>query len=131
MRIKLNESANRKLLKALDDKPKEINRAIDIALQRSVDHISGQAKRAAPYKTGTLRKSIAGRLKRAGRRRKGIVGVSLASVPYARIQDVGGMAGRNRAARIKGNRYLTKSFLVATRGKIQKFFKQEIQNVIK
>lgn len=131
MNIEINIKVNANLFKALKQKPKELDRAVNIALQRSVDYISGQAKRAAPYKTGILRKSIDGRVRKARGKQVGTVGVSLASVPYARIQDIGGLAGRNRSARIKGNKYLTRSFMIATRGKIQKFFKEEILNVIK
>lgn len=122
MEIKSNGKQFLANFNKLDDK---LQSAIDISLIRCGQEIQGKAKQSAPYLTGILRKSIRSRKEK----NKVAVGVSLSSVKYARIQDLGGRAGRNHSAKIKGNKYLSGSFENIIKTRVKKIFDQELKNI--
>jgi len=72
--------------------------------------IADQGSNNAPFKTGTL-KSAAGAAPRITRISKykveGLVGPR--NVPYARIQEFGGVTGRGYKTRIQGKFYMTRA----------------------
>ena len=87
--------------------------------------VANQARNSAPYKTGALRNSI--RVTTLGSQDDvdvaagGTVGGK--SVPYARIHELGGYAGRNHSVYIAPKHYLANSLDNILRTDWTKYFK--------
>jgi len=79
--------------------PANFWRGMDIALTKVGQDMKRDSKAAAPYDTGTLRRSI------DMEKGTGYVVVGSA-VPYARIHELGGQAGRNKSVTIQARPYL-------------------------
>jgi len=70
--------------------------------------IQDQGEKNAPYKSGTLKSSIITMITSKGRTRvEGVVGPT--GVPYAKIQEYGGLTGRGHRTRIQGKFYMTRA----------------------
>lgn len=82
--------------------------------------VEAGAKQRAPFRTGNLRRSINHNTERSVQRIVGYVGSNL---EYARIQEFGGVAGRNHSVRIQGRHYLGESVEV-NKKKISDRFKR-------
>lgn len=76
---------------------------IRVAVTASVLDIQGDAAINAPYQIGILRKGISHDVETSNDTVIGLVGSNIA---YARIQEMGGKAGRNHATFIRPKRYL-------------------------
>lgn len=74
----------------------------------------------APYKTGTLRRSITSLVNRSKEVIEGAVGTN---VVYARIQEFGGKAGRNKGVTIQPKYYISRA-VDENKEKIRDRFKQ-------
>lgn len=74
----------------------------------SVLDVQTTAKRPGyvPYQTGTLRRSITHKIEQV---RDGVVGYVGTNVVYARIQEFGGVTGRNKSVNIKPKLFLTRA----------------------
>lgn len=86
--------------------------------------IASRARANAPYKTGALRTTI--RVTEGpGTSVLVIAGGNFAgkSVAYARIQELGGWAGRNHSVYIKPKRYMMRAVEGVARGNINQYFK--------
>lgn len=123
IKLKLNRAVTQKFLKKFDNITKNTDDAIDKAIQRAGRDLKSNAQRKAPFKRSHLRRSITAR----HRFLQSVVGSNLV---YARIQDLGGMAGRGLKSKIKGNKYLTKAFK-AIEDKLEKYFRQELKKLFK
>lgn len=78
------------------------------------------SKIAAPIKTGDLRRSIT--IQEVKADEDCVTFVYGSKLPYARIQDLGGFAGRRRTVFISGNRYLTGTFSAKFRALIPRYY---------
>lgn len=85
--------------------------------------VAARARHRAPVKTGALNNSI--RVTERGNEVLVVAGGSFAgkTIAYARIQELGGWAGRNHSAYIKPKHYLRGGFEEIIRGDITKYFK--------
>jgi hypothetical protein len=72
----------------------------------SVLDVLTSAVQNAPYKTGTLRRSLSHKVDTGQGEVSGYVGSNLV---YSRIQEMGGQTGRNLAVNIRPKRYLQRS----------------------
>lgn len=85
--------------------------------------IANRARDIAPYKTGALSNSI--RVENNGDFVEVIAGGKSGNrnVPYARIQEFGGYAGRNHSVRITGKHYMERAKDAVMSGNyLQKYF---------
>ena len=116
---------NDAFLKKFDNITKKFaNKAIGVAVFRTSREMRNEAAKNAPYKKGDLRRSVTVEHKKLTAK----VG---SNKVYARIQDLGGQAGRGLKATIKGNKYLTNAFKKATEKTLPKYIKQEIKRLTK
>lgn len=85
--------------------------------------VANKARHRAPYKTGALANSI--RVTELQDEVMVVAGGNFAgkTIAYARIQELGGWAGRNHSAYIKPKHYLKNGFEDIVRGDIAKYFK--------
>ncbi len=81
--------------------------------------VHSDAVKLAPYKSGTLRRSLNSLVSQNGKQLEGAVGSNLV---YARIQELGGDTGRNHKTHITGKFYLTGA-VEKNKDKIAKRFK--------
>ena len=85
------------------------------AIEATVLDVQGDAAKNAPYKSGTLRRSIDHRVESSGGKVTGYVGTN---VEYAAIHEFGGRAGRNKSLRIKKKGYFKRA-IAANKGKLE------------
>lgn len=99
----------------MDHFSKELNNAkarmmagVKTIIQASILDVMTTAKLPGyvPYKTGNLRRSINQAMQTSETQVIGLVG---SNVEYARIQEFGGTAGRNRSTKITGRLYFTRA----------------------
>lgn len=99
--------------------------AAQLSLQQSALEVQNKAKRLAPFLTGNLRRSITHEVKPLSAK----IGTD---VVYARIQEFGGRAGRNRKVRIppyKGRGYLRPA-LKESVNKIKEIFNKNLKRYL-
>lgn len=142
MKIEINKVASAKALNLIRTSPQKMQRAIDISLARAGNEMRNKSIRLAPFKSGTLRRSI--RMKQGEDMVR--VGTNLI---YARIQDQGGVIRPKKAKflrfkingrwittkkvtipKYKGRGYLTPAYQEQVRGRARKIFTQEINRVL-
>jgi len=109
-------------LKKIAD-PKRFEQAIDIALFNIGEGISSDAKNDAPYKTGTLRRSINSQLG------KGYVEVGT-DVVYAAIHEFGGRTGRNHSVQINAKPYMMPAYEKMVNGRAIDIMAKEINLIL-
>lgn len=109
-------------LKKIAD-PKRFEQAIDIALFNIGEGISRDAKNDAPYKTGTLRRSINSQLG------KGYVEVGT-DVVYAAIHEFGGRTGRNHSVQINAKPYMMPAYEKMVNGRAIDIMAKEINLIL-
>lgn len=94
-------------------------------LARMAADIASQGRRNAPYKTGALRNSI--RITNPkGNTIEVVAGGNYhgRSIPYAAIQEYGGMAGRGHSVHIVGKHYMERAAKSVMSGNyIQRYFR--------
>ena len=118
----IKQSQLNELLKRTDKG--KFQSAIDMALKRIGDAMEGAAKRIAPYKTGNLRRSIT-----STQSRKSVTtGTDLI---YAAIQEFGGLAGKNKSAKIPAHPYLRPALAEQKAGKAIDIITEEIKRILK
>lgn len=87
--------------------------------------VANQARDRAPYKTGALKNSV--RVTNLGSVNDVYVvaggSVGGKSIPYARIQELGGYAGRGHSVYIKPKHYLKNSLEAIVNGDWSQYFK--------
>ena len=106
LEIRFSRDLNSLLKTALKEVPRKVTNALEVAMRTIAMEMRNQAGSLAPFKTGTLRRSIT----TFSNAEEAVVGTNLV---YARIHDLGGMAGRGKSVRIpkfKGRGYLTPAF---------------------
>lgn len=105
LRIEYTKARLDTLIKGLQGAPAEIQLGIKAAMQASVLQVHSIAVKPgyAPYKTGTLRRSITFVVQEGQGKVWGAVGSNLV---YAAIHEFGGTTGRNQSVYIKPKRYL-------------------------
>jgi hypothetical protein len=93
------------IISGLEGSPAAIRAGLEEAMFSSLLQVHSKAVPNAPYKTGTLRRSLSWAMDKgmSGGRIEGAVGSNLV---YARIHELGGNAGRGGSVAIKGKRYL-------------------------
>lgn len=93
------------IIDGLEGSPDAIRAGLEEAMFSSLLQVHSKAVPNAPYKTGTLHRSLSWAMSNgiSGGRVEGAVGSNLV---YARIHELGGNAGRNGSVRIKAKRYL-------------------------
>ena len=142
--IKINEAVSAKFLNMMKTAPEKAKKVSAIALRRAADELRNDAVKNAPYKTGTLRRSIT--IDPPLPTNRVTVGSNLI---YSRIQDIGGVIEpktkkyltfkiggqwvRVKKVRINpagGKGYLTPAFDKLIAGPLQKIFMEEIHNVL-
>lgn len=111
----------------LKSMPGEIMKAVAMGMARAGLEVQNQAKTKAPYQTGNLRRSLTMDPSIVGVRDQVRVGSNL---EYARIQDLGGAAGKKRRGRIKAKRYLIGPFEHVTGSTLSTYIRSEIQRVL-
>ncbi len=106
--------------------PEKISRAISNTLIDIADEINEKAKNKSPYQTGTLRRGIQtvptysrGQVKK--------IEVGTSKIPYARIQDLGGKAGRKKSVKIRGKKYLTGQLDKMKKGRAEEILKKNLE----
>ncbi len=105
IKIKIDKRVSVKAIRVMQVMPQRMNQAIKIALFKSGTELQDRAVNLAPYKSGTLRRSIG--LKATSK--KAIVGTALV---YARIHDQGGVI---RPVRAKALRFKINGQWIVTR----------------
>lgn len=107
MRLRIEYTKDRldTLLKGLQGAPADIQLGLKQAMQASVLQVHSIAVKPgyAPFKTGTLRRSITFVVQESQSKVWGAVGSNLV---YAAIHEFGGFTGRNQSVYIKPRRYL-------------------------
>lgn len=86
--------------------------------------VANKARDLAPYKTGALKNSV--RVETQGLNDVYVVAggkVGGYNVPYARIHELGGYAGRNHSVHIVAKHYLKNALENTVRGDFSRFFK--------
>lgn len=108
------------IIDGLEGSPDAIRAGLEEAMFSSLLQVHSKAVPNAPYKTGTLRRSLSWAMSNgiSGGRIEGAVGSNLV---YARIHELGGNAGRNGSVAIKGKRYLGRA-VDASQNDIKKRF---------
>lgn len=121
-KIKVDEAVSKDLIEKVNNAPRLFSKALNVGLTRIGNKMRNGSGGLAPYKTGNLRRSI------TVTPRNPVLQVKVGSnLKYARIQDLGGMAGRNRTAKIKGNRYLTSQYDKMKQGEAVRIIREEIE----
>lgn len=144
VKIKLDGLSKRKVNSFISGHPKAFSKAVKTGLLRIGLQIRNQAGTKAPYKTGTLRRSLTQKThadaifehKKKGKEQSVEVGSNLA---YARIQEFGGRTGRGGkggrgmrgATKIVGKKFLTPPFEQMKNGQGGKILNEEIGAAIK
>ena len=125
LRLDINKALAKKLEDTLNNAPQKLEWTLAVAFTDIALKMHGDAGTNAPYKTGDLRRSLNWKADAMEAR----VGSNL---EYARIHDLGGMAGRNRRVRIpkyKGRGYLTPAFNVMKNGEAIKIIENHLKKV--
>lgn len=94
--------------KEIQDEASQLSKNLHQAMRASALEVQTTAKRPgyAPYKTGTLRRSITHKIKTGAKSISAIIGSNLV---YAAIHEFGGRAGRGGSVQIKAKRYIQRS----------------------
>lgn len=148
--IRLNESASKDFLELMELGPAMVEDVVNISLERIGQEMRNDAAEMAPYKTGTLKRSITSK-------RRGSSGVAVGTdLKYARIHDQGGNIGpivpkKAKALRFKingkvvfakkvkgrhikpykGRGYLTPAYKKMVDGRAAEIVDQEFQHIFK
>lgn len=143
VKIKLDGISKKKVDKFVKSQPKAFSKAVKTGLLRIGLEVRNRAGTKAPYKTGTLRRSLTQKThsdaiyehSSNGKTQSVAVGSNLA---YARIQELGGRTGRGGkggkgkrgATLIKGKKFLTPPFEQMKSGEGGKILNEEIEHAI-
>lgn len=129
--IEINNATFDAAFKGLKGMNAQVKKALFEAVTSSVLDIQTKAKTAgyAPYKTGTLRRSITNKVVSVT---DGVVGYVGSNLVYARIQEYGGETGRNKRTIIKGKHYLSRA-VRDNKDNVQKKFERflKVSNLLK
>ncbi len=124
-RIRLDRKASERALRLIHQFPKEMQEANKIALFRIGTDVRSDAGTLAPYKTGTLRRSLTNNSDKDAifeqKKNKIEVGSNLV---YARTQEFG-------RGNIRARKFLTKALEKMIRGGAAKIYSEEIDTIIK
>lgn len=104
--------------------PSLFDRFKERASKRVLEMWHRRAFDKAPYKTGTLRREI-----KPYYDRQLLVAGEFLSKPYARIQDVGGRAGRGGSVVIKPKHYFFK-MAEESEAEVLKIYEEELEKVV-
>lgn len=96
----------RSTIQGLSKFTKSANAQLQTVITSSVLDVLTGAVQNAPYKTGTLRRSLTHKVDVGRNEAVGYVGSNLV---YSRIQELGGQAGRGGSVNIRPKRYLQRS----------------------
>lgn len=123
-RIQLDKKASREALELMQKFPKKMQEVNDISLFRVGQDVRSEAGGLAPYKTGTLRRSLtsASDSNAIFEQKKNKVEVG-SNLIYARTQEFG-------RGNIPARRFMTKAFQWLMRGHAEKVFAEEIETII-
>lgn len=100
-----------------------IGQQLEQAVLEMATDVHARSAELVPKDTRALVNS--GRIIRTGRARY-IVRYGSSKVPYARIQELGGVTGRNYATTIVAKHYLRDAGDSVTRGDISKYFRKTV-----
>lgn len=124
--IKLSPEA-RANIKKLQNLPDKLKRALMLSVDQGALEIMNKSKELAPYKTGTLRRSITKSILPGSGGLSQRIGSNLV---YAAIQEFGGLAGRGHSSRIPAKRYFRRA-IEQKQGKIKQIFDRNLKNAVK
>lgn len=115
----------KKLERLLSNAPKKLSSNVELGFTDIALRMHGDAISWAPFKSGNLRRSLTWKADAKEAR----VG---SNVEYARIHDLGGMAGRGRKVRIpkyKGRGYLTPAYNKMKNGEALSIMEKHLRKV--
>lgn len=123
--VTIDQRASKKLFDFFSRPDEKFGKALDAALFNLVQFARGKAVQYAPYKSGTLRRSITTRVTA---RKQGIIGINLV---YARQREFGGtIVPRNAKALVfKVNGHWVRTQRVVQKGK--PYFKPAYDETLK
>ena len=135
VKISIDGISKKRIDNFIETQPRAFSKAVKTGLLRVGLDIRNAAGTKAPFKTGTLRRSLTQKTNSAAiydyAKNGGVQQVAVGSnLVYARIQEFGGRAGRGHAVKIRARRFLRPPFEVMKRGKGSKILGEEIENAI-
>lgn len=107
--VTFNQQKFQLLADVLETAPVLIREGVIVALTVSAMRITGRAAKSgyAPRKTGALARSIGYNVNQLT---NGVVAHMGSNLPYARIHEFGGVAGKGHNVHIVGKFYMTRAF---------------------
>jgi len=149
VKISLKKKFTAKVKKLLDSPngAEVLRRAMEDGLERAGLYAQSEAVQRAPVRTGTLRRGIQLRREFSTKRKRVIVGVNGKTIPYARIQEYGGIiVPKNKKflafkvngkmvfakkVRIPAHPYIRPTAKIMKNGKLLEILHKSVSDVIK